>query len=309
MVKRVSIFRSLKMQQESIFIADGEHQLHLRHIWQQEAGVPIFLLHGSIENGYIFYTEKGKGLACYLAQQGFDVYVADLRGRGKSSPAINAESAFGQYEAITRDIPLFLEKIQTLNQQKIHLIAHSWGGVLLASFLVRYPQWLNKVASKTCFGTKRVVTAKTFEAFFKLAVVWRLIAPVIAKKQGYLDAKKLRLGSDNETQQSLSESLAWVKPGPWQDQYDGFDYFQAAKNITWPPTWHFTGISDHALGHKQDVQLFIDECGNHKAVFSVLSKQAGNLVDYDHINILTHPNSVKDHFPILANWLKSLSIG
>jgi len=293
------------MQQASIFIADGEQQLHLRHIWQRQGGMPIFMLHGSIENGRIFYSEKGKGLACFLAEQGFDVYVGDLRGRGKSRPLIDAKSSFGQFEAITRDIPLFLEKIQILNPQKIHLIGHSWGGVLLASFLARYPQWLDKVVSKSCFGTKRVVTAKTFEAYVKLGVVWRYLAPLLAKHQGYLDAKKYRLGSDNETKQSLAESLAWVQPGHWRDQYDDFDYFSAAQNITWPPTWHFTGIKDYALGHQQDVQLFINECGNTQAKFTVLSKQSGNLVDYDHINILTHPQSVDDHFPQLANWLHS----
>jgi pimeloyl-ACP methyl ester carboxylesterase len=295
------------MQQASIFITDGEDQLHLRHIWKKPGGVPIFMLHGLIENGYIFYTEKGKGLACFLAEQGFDVYVGDLRGRGKSSPAINAKSKFGQHEAITRDIPLFLEKIQQLNTQKIHLIAHSWGGVLITSFLARYPHWLDKVLSKTCFGTKRIVTAKTLEAYFKLGFMWRYIAPMLAKNQGYFDAKKFRFGSDSETQQSLSESIAWVIPGQWHDQSDGFDYYHAAENINWPPTWHFTGINDRALGHRQDVQLFINESSNHAAKFSVLSKKSGSLVDYDHINILTHAQAVNDHFPQLSFWLKQQS--
>lgn len=292
------------MQQESIFIKDGDHQLHLRHIWQKQGGVPIFMVHGSIENGFIFYTEKGKGLACFLAKQGFDVYVADLRGRGRSKPNITADSSFGQHEAITRDIPLFLEKIQSMNSKKIHLIGHSWGGVLLSSFLARYPQWLDKIRSKTCFGTKRVVTAKTLEARLKLGVLWRYIAPLLVKRKGYLDAIKLRIGSDNETKQSLTESIAWVSPGLWRDLSDGFDYFNAAQKLAWPPTWHFTGIKDHALGHKQDVQLFINECDNNSAKFSVLSKGVGNLVDYDHINILTHPKAVDDHFPALANWLE-----
>lgn len=295
------------MQQESIYITEGEEQLHLRHIWQSKGGVPIFMLHGLIENGFIFYTEKGKGLACYLAEKGFDVYVADLRGRGKSLPAINSQSTFGQHETITCDIALFLEKIQSINPQKMHLIAHSWGGVLISSFLARYPKWLDKVHSKTCFGTKRVVTAKTMEAYFKLGFMWRYIAPILAKKNGYFDAKKFRFGSDSETKKSLEESITWVIPGKWHDLNDGFDYYTAAQNITWPPTWHLTGISDYALGHQQDVQLFIDECNNRNAKFSVLSKQAGNQVNYDHINILTHPNTVNDHFPKLALWLKGFS--
>tara|TARA_R110000737_G_scaffold339236_1_gene360968 strand:+ start:552 stop:1439 length:888 start_codon:yes stop_codon:yes gene_type:complete len=295
------------MQQESIFITDGEHQLHLRHIWKNQGGVPIFMLHGLIENGLIFYTEKGKGLACFLAEQGFDVYVGDLRGRGQSSPAIDARSSFGQYEAITRDIPLFLEKVLQLNSQKIHLVAHSWGGVLLSSFLSRYPQWLDKVLSKTCFGTKRVVSVKTFEAYFKLGLMWRYIAPILAKKQGYFDARKFRFGSDSETKQSLLDSIAWVIPSQWVDQYDGFDYYRAAQTLTWPPTWHITGVKDYALGHQQDVKLFIEECGNTTAKFSVLAKQSGSLADYDHINILTHAQAVNDHFPQLALWLKQQS--
>ena len=47
----------------------------------------VFLLHGSIENGRIFYSENNKGLAPFLARNGYDVYVGDLRGRGKSKPA------------------------------------------------------------------------------------------------------------------------------------------------------------------------------------------------------------------------------
>jgi hypothetical protein len=35
----------------------------------------------------------------------------------------------------------------------------------------------------------------------------------------------------------------------------------------------------------------------------VLSKGNGNLHNYDHINILTHPDAPKDHFPIVLNWL------
>ena len=73
------------MQQQSLFIKDGRHQLHIRRIAVQQGGTPVLMLHvGTIENGKIFYTESGKGLACYLAEQGFDVFVADFRGKGKS---------------------------------------------------------------------------------------------------------------------------------------------------------------------------------------------------------------------------------
>ena len=290
--------------QESIFIPQGEHQLHLRHIWQKKGGTPVFMLHGVIENGLIFYTKKGKGLACYLAEQGFDVYVADLRGRGESVPLIDKNAEHGQFEAITQDIPLFINTIYQKTEQKIHLVAHSWGGVLLASALARFPKMTQRIRSKTCFGTKRMVTVKSLEKLVKVNIGWNNLAPKLARKKGFLDAKKHGIGSDNETKRSLADSVAWVKKSQWHDPTDGFDYFQAAKLIDWPPTWHFTGSNDRVLGHAKDVNIFIKEY-NPKAKFTLLSKSYGNMQNYDHINILTHPNARLDHFPQLVTWLKS----
>jgi pimeloyl-ACP methyl ester carboxylesterase len=292
------------INQESLFLPQGEHQLHLRHIWKKKGGIPVFMLHGVIENGLIFYTKNGKGLACYLAEQGFDVYVADLRGRGESTPRIDASAEHGQFEAITQDIPLFIDYISQTTNQKIHLVAHSWGGVLLASTLARFPTVMENIRSKTCFGTKRMVTVKSLEKLFKVNIGWNNLAPKLAKQKGFLDAKKHGIGSDNETRQSLADSVAWVKKSEWHDTTDGFDYFQAAKRVDWPPTWHFTGSKDKVLGHARDVNIFINE-SNPQAKFTLLSKSLGNMQNYDHINILTHPNARIDHYPQLVKWLQS----
>ena len=51
-------YNNTMINQESLFLPQGEHQLHLRHVWQKKGGIPIFMLHGVIENGLIFYTKK-----------------------------------------------------------------------------------------------------------------------------------------------------------------------------------------------------------------------------------------------------------
>ncbi len=291
------------MQQQSIFIEDQGHQLHLRHIFAQPAGVPILMVHGAVENGRIFYTNSNKGLACFLAKQGFDVYVLDLRGRGKSTPLINAQADYGQYEAITHDIPLLINYIHNLTGQAMHLVSHSWGGVLVASCLARHNDIISKVRSNLCFGSKRRVTVGGFERYLKLDLFWNRLALKLAKRKGFFDAKKYRVGSDNETIESLKHSVAWVNEEKWHDPKDGFNYQGAAQQTTWPPTWHLTGVNDRLLGNAIDVKYFINE-SNTDAKFSLLSKQAGNVVDYDHIDILTHPEAVNDHFPEVATWLK-----
>ncbi|XQW86106.1 alpha/beta fold hydrolase [Thalassotalea piscium] len=293
------------MKKNSLYINDGHHQLHLRHIWDKPNGIPVLMLHGTIENGKIFYTESGKGLACFLAKQGFDVYVADFRGKGKSIPAISENSEHGQFEAITRDIPLFIDEVIKRNPKKMHVICHSWGGVLFASTLARFPDKLSYIASNICFGTKRSVLTKGIEKTLKVNMLWNRIAPKLAKRKGYIDAKKLKFGAECETAVFLQDSIDWVNPSLWKDRHDGFNYQEAAKEIKWPPTWHLTGISDKVLGNVKDVQVFIDETYNHQAKLSVLSKASGNALDYDHIDILTHAFSVKDHFPEIVNWLNN----
>lgn len=298
------MLKASKMEQHSLFIRDGEHHLHLRHIYNVRGGAPVLMIHGAIENGKIFYTESGKGLGCYLAECGFDVYVADMRGRGKSTPAIATQHDHDQHDQITRDLPMMVDFIQRETCQNLHMIGHSWGGVLMASAMVRFPQMLEKLRTQVCFGTKRSVSAKNIERLFKIELVWKRFALFVAKQKGYLPAKDYKIGSDDETLGSLFQSIQWVKQSHWIDPKDGFDYGRAAQTTVWPPTWHFAASKDHALGHPQDIQRFIDETGNQDANYTLLGVNNGNKLDYDHINMLTHPNAREDHFPVLVEWLR-----
>ena len=117
--------------EESIFIPLHENELlHLKRFCGDDNGPVIFMLHGSIENGRIFYSKNGKGLAPFLAKQGYDVFVADLRGRGQSTPAINRDSKFGLTECVEQEIPAFLNEIKKIRgNSPQHWIAHSWGTV------------------------------------------------------------------------------------------------------------------------------------------------------------------------------------
>ncbi len=292
-----------KLQQVSEFYQCNDHSLHVRHIFNG-GGEPILMLHGSIENGRIFYTESGKGLAGFLAKNGFDVYVADYRGRGQSKPSVKEKNNHGYHAITTEDIPFLIAQIYQKTGKRCHVICHSWGGVMFASAYVRFPELHNKVRSVINFGTKRQVSVTGFEKLFKVNFFWAWLAPIISKKSGYLDAKKLKMGADSEPRQAILESVAWVKLGEWIDPVDKFDYRVAAESVDWPPVWNLTGINDSVLGHQQDVRLFMQECGLEKNQLSVLSKQAGNLKDYDHIDILTAPEAVNDHFLHVANWLR-----
>lgn len=283
---------------------NGGDVLHLRRICGDPRGAPVFMLHGAIENGRIFYTESGKGLAPYLARCGYDVYVADLRGRGKSTPPIDAASRFGQTEAITEDIPAFIDYIVRLRgEAPQHWMAHSWGGVLLSSYLARFSDHRQRVRSLVYFGSKRTVRVKNLHRLLKVDLIWLRLCPLLAGLLGYLPARRLRMGSDSETAKSLLHSLQWVKESPWVDPDDGFDYGTAARQVKLPPTWFIAAQNDHCLGHPRDVYDFMAEAGDQETTYSILSVKNGQQHDYGHIDMLTHPDAIGDHFPLVADWL------
>ncbi len=297
------------LTQESLFIKDGDHQLHVRHIFsgnlegKNTRGQPVLMVHGAIENGRIFYNEKGRGLGCFLASSGFDVYVIDLRGRGYTIPTIKPFDTFGQTETIVTDLPLFIDFVYQNNPQPMHLMAHSWGGVLLTSMLARNPKLIDKVRSQIFFGTKRQVRVLNPEALFKIRLMWHHVAPIYAKRHGLLAAKKLGFGSDDETIKSHGQGMGWTKSSQWIDSDDGFDYQQACQQVNWPPTWFVAAIKDKALGHPDDVKRFIVEANYTDAKYTLLSKKNGFKRDYDHISMLTDPVSPKDHFVQIVQWL------
>jgi predicted alpha/beta hydrolase len=301
--------QSIQQQSIPVPLADGDI-LTLQRFTGVAPGPPLLMLHGAIENGRIFYSGSSKGLAPYLARNGFDVYVIDLRGHGRSTPPINRESRFGQTESITVDIPACIEAVKGLRgpipQQ---WIAHSWGGVLFSAVLARFPEYTRQVASLVYFGSKRTIRVRNIHRFLKVSLVWRWICPAACRIFGYLPARQLRIGSDSETAKSYRQSAAWVRDDAWVDSDDSFDYGAAIRKLSLPPIWYIAAQNDHALGHPRDVQDFMQSTGRQERRYTLLSRANGNRHDYDHIDMLTHPDAEKDHFPLLLEWLRNHQTG
>ncbi|MFD2999605.1 alpha/beta fold hydrolase [Pontibacter toksunensis] len=293
------------LQKESIYIpVTATDTLHLKRFSQNQQGPPVLLVHGSIENGHIFYSKSDKGFAPYMAHQGYDVFVADLRGRGKSKPAISGKSDFGLTHTLEEDFPAFINKIKELKGD-VHQFwgAHSWGGVLMLAYLAR-PVVPVKVQAMAFFASKRRISIWSPKKFFMIDVMWNWVARAAVATTGALPAKKLKMGSDNETRLTHRQTNDWVVRKNWLHWHDQFDYAAALQQMEVPPTLYITGVKDDVLGNPVDVEKLLLETGSEHAAFRVLGKANGHLHDYDHINILTHQDAVRDHFPMVVRWFK-----
>jgi predicted alpha/beta hydrolase len=270
-----------------------------------ENGPAVLLIHGAIENGKIFYNEKGKGLAPYLAQKGYDVFVVDLRGKGKSKPSARSVTGLkGQFEVITLDIPELIEKINELKpNSSIHLMAHSWGGVLLSSWYARFGKHHPNIRSITFFACKRKIYIHHFKRWIMVDLMWTFVGSIVTSILGYLPAKKLRMGADDEPGQFFFQCNKWVYSNNWIDPVDKFDYKKAFPQSGFPPVLSLTGVADHSLGNTYCVNRMLQEISPPELIHLDLGKNHGNKNDYGHVDILTHPDAASDHFPKVVNWL------
>lgn len=289
---------------ESHFVNVGAERIHLQRIYSQK-GNALFFIHGSIEDGRIFYTAKGKGIAPYLAMNGgFDCYVIDLPGRGKSTPPISKKSDHDLIFAIEEVIPTAINYIRELTAtERISVVAHSWGGVLLlASIAVAH---LENIPSVVFFGTKRRITISTLKKFLMVDIAWRRYGRTLSRIFGFYPAKVAGLGSENESTASFLQTDEWVRTRDWIYFKNDENIAERLKSKSLPPILSVTGTRDTVLGHPVDVRRLLDETGDisrHQIV--VAGKETGFSFDYGHISILTDPSAAKEIYPLALQWLR-----
>ena len=296
------------VQQESLMVpVSGTVQLHLRRIWCGAQGVapPVLMLHGVAEDGHIFYSHSGRGLACWLARNGYEVFVPDLRGKGRSWPAIDQNSSFGFHEITTMDIPALAATVARLSGgQPQTWISHSLGGVLAAAAILRAGRDALGVRQLVHFATRRQVHASGWQRRLYIDFLWNRIGRLAVAFEGYLPAPALRLGTSRESARSFRDGLAWSRSEAWTDTADGFDFTTALARSSWLRSLYFAAAADRAFGAPEDVRDFMHEMGRHDGRLMVLGRAEGNLQDYTHTGMLLHPDAEQDHFPQLLAWLR-----
>lgn len=271
-----------------------------------KAHAAVLCWHGAIESGRVFHSRSGKGLAPWLAARGFDVWVADQRGRNGALPRPARGVRLDQLDVIRDEIAAALDAALALSARpRLHVITHSWGGVLMAAHLARFPASRARIASQAHFGSKRRIRSWSVQRLLYVELIWKGLGPLFRELWGYLPARRLGWGSDDEYAGSHRQSVAWVRASAWRDPRDGFDYAAALAQGGLPPTLYLAGAADRTLGHPGDVARFAAECGPHTQEQRLLGRVTGLTRDYGHLDMLTHPQAAEEIYPQVEAWLRA----
>ena len=287
----------------------------------------VFMLHGEAECGRIFYHDSGKGLAYHFAQQGYEVFVADLGGRGRSLGCEDEPSSLTVHDIVTDAIPRLLRAAtqhcstamdestasaasytKTAPVAPTVWVAHGFGGVLLSAAWARMSHAERTATQMIFFSSRRQLQAKSRIANVFVNAFCHPLAAKLVNWHGAFPAAQLRLGSANENTNWFSVYTDWISNKSWVDAEDGFDYQAALKANPIPPALHFATTADKLYSGMADVRAFINELGCHDSRMIVTNTIANSKRKYDHLSLLLDPAAVKDIFKDATDWLHEQSI-
>jgi pimeloyl-ACP methyl ester carboxylesterase len=108
---------------------------------------PVLLVHGLGANRFNMDAPVPEiSLAQYLAARGHDVWVAELRGAGRSRPPgwpLTRRRTFDFDDYVQKDIPAILRRVlDDSGYPQINWVGHSMGGMLAYASMLQYDQRL-----------------------------------------------------------------------------------------------------------------------------------------------------------------------
>lgn len=276
----------------------------------------VFMLHGEVECGRIFYDDSGKGLANYLAEQGYEVFVADLGGRGRSLGCEGKASSLSVHDVVTEAIPRLLRAASNRTSgQDVYCagagsekpsiwVAHGFGGVLLSAAWARMDKTDRSATQMIFFGARRKLQANHRLAAAFVKVFCHPLTAKLVNWHSAFPATRMRLGSADENAQWFRVYTQWMTSDQWCDPEDGFDYRAALQANPIPSAIHFAAAGDKVYADAADVRAFVEELGCHDARLIVLDEISNSTQQYDHLSMLLDPAAVDDVFSYAGRWLK-----
>lgn len=287
-------------------LAAGLHRFSPR---QGDVKGTVLLLHGLMQSGDVFYDQsRGGGLAYYLVEQGYEVFVCLLRGRDASRTQLR-QDAFGLKQIILEDLPMIWSSVQKrCRHQDVFLAGYQLGGPLWSALLARQPEVARQVRGIIHFSPQRAVVAGGRRKQFWHSLVDKALLPGLGRLLGFIPAPMLGLGQQNESAELYRDVLQW-RMSDWQDSWDGFNYSQALSGLDLPPSLYFVSVRPRWRQLDNDCRAYMQELGAHNARMIKLGSREGNQMDYPYRELASHLQAESDYFPLLLSWMRELQSG
>lgn len=304
---------------------------------------PVLLVHGMGSNRHdLDFPDPRLSLARALHQKGFDVWVLELRGAGKSQPLkffsrlyqlVRPTWTFDDH--VLGDIPVFLDHIRkTTGKKSFHWVGHSLGGVVVYAAVGVY-------GSKVCQSAVTIGAAMNSHAkpgFARVLIkiedrflrLFPLIPGGTIARLGYggisylaflldnfyycmdnLERRTIRLAlryaAENISIPLFLQMHRWYQENDFSSLDRRINYHRCLKKIRSP--WLTIAGSVDGMTPLPDVFFGYEQVGSTEKEFMVFGKEFGHQTDYGHLDLVVGRHAPREVYPAVLAWLRRFDSG
>ena len=288
-----TVAASVKPGRYRVVTADAIELALTRFVGKTTRPVPVVLTHGTFSNGRICSR-----LAEYLAENGFDCWVLDLRGHGESQRTVPNPSfeAFGLF-----DVPATLEFVKAhTGRPEVFLVGHSGGGLAFLMHLAH-----RSAARSAVRGLVMLASQATGACVSMRGRIIVIGARLTTNLLGYTPGPAFRLGPENEPKGVLEQWFQWNRTGQWTGR-DGFDYLAAVRDLS-VSALCLAGAGDRVIAPAEGCRRLFEALGVRDKQWTLCGKSEGFSEDFGHTRIVASRAAQREIWPRVMDWLASRS--
>jgi pimeloyl-ACP methyl ester carboxylesterase len=297
---------------------------------KKKRNFPVILCHGLGAQGRYWYFDDELSWPKKLNDEGFDVFVPDLRGVGKTGGPYDFS-----FEDYIYDVEAILEKVLKVEGvDKAHWVGHSMGGMVIYLSVSRNPQIQKKLKSFTAISSPYTIwgpwelwkiTHKNYEnlsQFFKkvdsipfstfsysFSIFGDIIYPILKiTKLIYLEnfvwnldnvprdiRKKAMRYATGPVSTRVLEKFSKVLLG-YEDFNFSFEKFKV-------PALFIVGTKDY-LASPPTVKLAYSKASSENKKFILAGVGEGFQTDYGHVDITASKLATEEIFSQVLNFIE-----
>lgn len=265
----------------------------------------VLLLHAMMVDARTLDRPPGDGLASHLARSGWDVFRADLRGRGDSGPKVSEGGSWTYDDLVFHDVPALVAAVRARAEGPLVLIGHSLGGHVSAAsaaiglhahgpdahVIIGGNVWMPSLEGSRRRRLKKGVVMHAFRQ--------------IAESAGHFPARRLRMGPVDESGEYVKDICRFWFEDAWRSRDGHHDYLAALPEVP-GKVLCVAGAGDGLYAHVEGARAFAERFGPGRAEFWYLQKrQQGLGWDPSHMGMVTEARS-RPFWRHLSRWMEDV---
>jgi len=269
---------------------DGVDLSLLRFSGEVRWETPVLLTHGTFSNAQVCAK-----LASFLADQGFDCWIVEWRGHGRSD-AGRGRPDFEHLAAF--DVLAGLDAVRRhTGKPRLFLAGHSGGGLVLLMHLARSPDTRKRVSGLITLASQATEAGRRWRDKATIAGF-----AVLNNALGRLPGPAFGLGPEDEWPGVMNQWFRWNWTRRWVG-HDGFDYGAAVREID-VPALCLAGAGDRFIAPVPGCRRLFDALGSRDKRFVLCGTSDGFAEDYDHTRIIASRAAGQEIWPVIATWMR-----